>query len=105
DFTLTSRDVTFTNDVAAGSADFESSVAARQLPAGQVVWRSVLRREVAIKYGDVVKVIAGTPDWEVTMDGVSQVSGYIGDNVRVKIPRTQKIVSGILKEKGRVEVQ
>ncbi|HVK62481.1 MAG TPA: flagellar basal body P-ring formation chaperone FlgA [Bdellovibrionales bacterium] len=99
------RDITYSNDASADISDLSSSVAARQLAAGQVIWKSSLRREVAIKQGDVVKVVAGSSDWEVIMDGVAQGSGYIGENVRVKIPRTQKIVSGILKEKGRVEVQ
>jgi flagella basal body P-ring formation protein FlgA len=39
------------------------------------------------------------------IDGVAQNSAYIGDTVKVKIPRTQKMISGLLTEKGIVEVR
>jgi flagella basal body P-ring formation protein FlgA len=105
DFNMQMRDVTFSADVGASSADFDSSVVARQIGAGQIIWRNSLRRELAMKSGDVVKVTAGGESWQITIDGVAQSNGYIGDVVRVKIPRTQKLVSGVLREKGVVEVQ
>jgi len=64
-----------------------------------------LQREFAVKSGEIVKVTAGSSDWEVTIDGIAQASGYIGDTVNVKIPRTQKLVSGLLTAKGVVEVR
>jgi flagella basal body P-ring formation protein FlgA len=105
DFNIQMRDVTFSTDVGASAADFDSSVVARQVSAGQIIWRNSLRRELALKPGDAVKVTAGSDSWVITIDGVAQSNGYIGDLVRVKIPRTQKLVSGVLKEKGVVEVQ
>lgn len=105
DFTMQVRDVTFANDVPASEAELGSLVVARPVPAGQILWRSHVRRDVAIRNGDVVKVVAGGDAWSVTVDGVAQGSGYIGELIRVRIPRTQKIVSGLLKEKGLVEVR
>ncbi len=105
DFTLQMRDVTFENDTAASQAEIANSVAARTLGAGQVVWRNALKKEMAVKLGDAVKVMAGQDGWQVSIDGVAQGSGYIGDMIRVKIPRTQKVVSGLLTEKGQVEVR
>lgn len=99
------KDVTFATDVAVSEADLNAGVAARQIAAGQIVFRSSIRKELAIRSGDSVKVSAGSANWQITMDGVSQSSGYVGDIVRVKIPSTQKLVSGLLKEKGVVEVQ
>ena len=104
DFATQLKDVTFANDTAATAAELTTTVAARQLAAGQIVWRSALRREMAVKNGDIVKVMAGSDGWEVMIDGVAQGSGYIGDTVNVKIPRTQKLISGLLTEKGKVEV-
>lgn len=99
------KDVTFNNDAPILASELSSGVAARQIAAGQIVFRSSLRRELAIKQGDIVKVRTGNDEWEISLDGVSQSSGYVGDSVNVKIPKTQKVVAGILKEKGVVEVQ
>jgi flagella basal body P-ring formation protein FlgA len=109
DFTMQTKDITFSTDTAASEAELSSTVAARQISAGQIVWRSLLRREMAVKNGDIVKVIAGDASgnggWQVMIDGVAQGSGYIGDLINVKIPRTQKLLSGLLTEKGIVEVR
>ena len=105
DFTMQSKDITFASDVAAPQSEIAASVAARALAAGEIVWRSSLRREMAIRSGDAVKVMAGGEAWLVSIEGVAQSSGYIGDVVKVKIPRTQKTISGLLKEKGLVEVR
>jgi flagella basal body P-ring formation protein FlgA len=104
DFTMQAKDVTFSNDIAASEAELNASVASRQISAGQIVWRSALRREMAVKSGDVVRVMAGEDGWQVSIDGIAQTAGYIGDMIKVKIQRTQKLVSGILTEKGTVEV-
>jgi flagella basal body P-ring formation protein FlgA len=98
------KDVTFTNDAPVSLAELSSGVAARQISAGQIVFSSSLRRELAIKMGDFVKVETKTSEWEITLDGVSQTSGYVGDQIKVKIPSTSKIVAGTLREKGIVEV-
>jgi flagella basal body P-ring formation protein FlgA len=89
----------------AGLTDRQTSVAARELGAGQFIGRNELRRELAVKNGDIVKVVAGSAEWQITIDGVAQGSGYLGDTVNVKIPRTAKLVSGTLKERGLVEVR
>ncbi len=105
DFALQLKDVTFSNDIPASEGDMQTSVAAREIAAGQILWRSSLRRELAVKNGEAVKVIAGSGDWQVSIDGIAQTQAYIGDTVSVKIPRTSKLISGLLKEKGIVEVR
>lgn len=99
------KDVTFTNDAPISLSELSSGVAARQISIGQIVFRSSLRKELAIRSGDVVKVTTKNEQWEITLDGISQTSGYVGDLVKVKIPKTQKLISGLLREKGVVEVQ
>jgi flagella basal body P-ring formation protein FlgA len=105
DFTMQSRDVTFSSDTPASELEITASVTSRQIAAGQIVWRSGLRRELALKAGDGVKVVTGNEAWQISVEGIAQSSGYVGDTVRVKIPRTQKILSGLLRDKGVVEVQ
>jgi flagella basal body P-ring formation protein FlgA len=105
DFMVQKRDVTFVTDGVPTEAELNGSVAARAIGAEQVIGHTMLRREQAVKMGESVKVVTGTDGWQISIEGVSQQSAYIGDSVRVKIPRTQKILSGILREKGTVEVQ
>ena len=105
DYLMETKDVTFATDAAATIQDIEASVTSRQVAAGQIIWRGGLKREMAVKHGESVKVMAGGDTWQIVIDGIAQGSGYIGDTVKVKIPRTQKLVSGLLKEKGVVEVQ
>lgn len=105
DLIVLMKDVTYASDVAVTQTELAAGIAARQIAAGQIVFRSMIRRELAVKSGDTVKVSAGSADWQITLDGVSQSSGYVGDVIRVKIPSTQKLVSGLLKEKGVVEIQ
>lgn len=105
DLIVQMKDVTFATDVPVSEADLTAGVAARQIAAGQIVFRSSIRKELAVRNGDSVKVSAGSANWQITLEGISQTSGYVGDTVRVKIPSTQKLVSGLLKEKGVVEVQ
>ena len=99
------KDVTFINDAPISLAELSSGVAARQIAVGQIVFRSSLRKELAIRSGDTVKVTTSNDQWEISLDGISQTSGYVGDLIKVKIPKTQKLISGLLREKGVVEVQ
>jgi flagella basal body P-ring formation protein FlgA len=105
DFQMLERDVTFATDTPVSEGELMKSLSKSPIAAGQIVWRHQLQRELAAKYGDVVKVFAGSESWEISIDGVLQSGGYIGDLVKVKIPRTQKLISGVLTESGKVEVR
>jgi flagella basal body P-ring formation protein FlgA len=98
------KDVSFASDTPVALSELSSGVAARQIAAGQIVFRSSLRRELAVKTGDIVRIETKADDWQISLSGVSQSSGYVGDQVKVKIPSTSKVVAGVLKEKGLVEV-
>lgn len=98
------KDVTFASDVPVSTSELSSGVAARTLNAGEIVYHSSLRRDLAVKFGDIVKVETASADWSISLDGVAQSQGYIGDQIKVKIPSTSKVVAGVLREKGVVEV-
>lgn len=105
DFTMQVKDITYSSDVAASESEIQASIAARQFAAGQVIWRHLLRHEKALRRGEAVKVVAGRDGWQVSIDGTAESSAEIGDVVRVKIPRTKKIISGILRGNSVVEIQ
>ncbi len=99
------RDITFANDVSADANEIKESYANRMIGANQIVWRSSVRRETATRPGELVKVITGSDGWQISVDGVAQQAGYIGDTINVKIPRTMKIITGLIREHGVVEVR
>ncbi len=105
DYKIERRNITFGFDAPASTVDIENSVAARSLSIGEALWKSSLRREQLVRFGDPVRVQVGGDTWSVTSDGIAQGPAAIGEAVRVKVGKTQKLVSGILKEKGLVEIQ
>ncbi len=105
DFRAERRNITYILDAPALAQDFDGSVAARGLAMGEPIWKATLRREQQVRFGDPVRVQSGGETFSVTTDGVAQNPAAIGESVRVKIGKTQKLVSGILKEKGLVEIQ
>ncbi len=99
------KDVTYASDSFPSETELSGAVAARAIAAESFVGRAMLRREPALRAGDAVKIVAGGEGWQVSADGVAQSGGHVGDTVRVKIQRTQKTLSGLLREKGLIEVR
>jgi flagella basal body P-ring formation protein FlgA len=104
DIAFEMRDITYLSDTPANQEDLKSAYMARGIAADQIIARSFLRRESAMRFGENVKVVAGNQDWQVSVEGIAQQNAYIGDTVKVKISRSQKMVSGVLVSKGTVEV-
>ncbi len=105
DFAVQLRDITYLHDSIAEQSDLVGSVAARGISAEQVIGRSFLKKEAAFKFGDVVKVISGNESWQISIDGVAQQAASVGETARVKILRTQKLLSGVVVAKGVIEVR
>lgn len=105
DFAFERKDVTYLTDSFPAEVEIGGAIAARAIAAESFIGRSMLRREQALKSGETVKVVAGSEAWQVTVEGIAQSGGFVGDTVRVRIPRTQKVISGLLREKGLIEVR
>lgn len=98
------RDVTFSNDRPALASDLGHSVSSKGLNVGEVLFKNVLKQEVAVRFGDPVHVQVNTTDLSVATDGIAQGQGSIGDAVKVKVKTSGKLVSGQIKEKNLVEI-
>lgn len=105
DLQMVMRDVTYATDSGARREDIAHSVVSRGLATGDVLWKGLLRRELVLKFGDPVRVQVAGESWAISTDGIAQSPAALGDTVKVKVNRSQKLVSGILKEKGLVEIQ
>jgi flagella basal body P-ring formation protein FlgA len=66
---------------------------------------SDLKREPAAHRGQVVRALVGDQDFEISINASAEENGFIGDLIKVKNLETQKMMSGIVIDKGVVKVQ
>jgi flagella basal body P-ring formation protein FlgA len=98
------RDVTHISDGFVQNKDLLTSVASRTISSEQILTRSLIKKDWAVKSGDPIRLMSVGEGFAIGVDGISQSHGYIGDTVRVKIPRTQKQISAVVNAKGSAEV-
>lgn len=105
DLKMEEVDITFSKDGIPTLMEAEGQLAARYLPIHQPVYKSDLKRELAITRGQLIKAVSGNDTFEVSSQALSEEQGYIGDMIKIKNSETQKILSGQIIEKGVVRVQ
>jgi flagella basal body P-ring formation protein FlgA len=72
---------------------------------GRAVFPSDLKREPAAERGKAVKVIAGDELYEVSLSGVAEDTGHIGDLIKVRNIESKKVFTAVVVEKGVVKIQ
>lgn len=72
---------------------------------GQFISAHNIEREKALKRGDIISVEVGSGEWSVKIKAVAEEDGYIGDTVKVKNTDTNKYISGVVVEKGKVKIE
>ena len=105
DLRMSMTEVTFAKDGSLRMEDIQGQLAARSLPVGSTVWASDLKREPAAKKGQVVKALLGDDSFEISVNMMAEDSGFVGDIIKVKNLETQKVLSGLVTEKGVVKLQ
>lgn len=105
DVRMVMTDVTFSKDGVLRVEDIQGQLAARSLPIGSPIWTSDLKREPAAKRGQIVKAMLGDEDFEISVNMQAEDNGFVGDLIKVKNLETQKVLSGLVIEKGVVKLQ
>ncbi len=105
DVRMVMTDVTFSKDGVLRVEDIQGQLAARSLPVGSPIWTSDLKREPAAKRGQIVKAMLGDEDFEISVNMQAEDNGFVGDLIKVKNLETQKVLSGLVIEKGVVKLQ
>jgi len=98
-------DITFAKDSAVKIEDIQGQAAARSLSAGSPIFAADLRREPAAKRGQMVQALLGNNDFEISSNMQAEENGYIGDTIKVKNLESQKVLSGVVTDKGVVKLQ
>lgn len=105
DFHLSDVDLTFARDGVASEKDLVGQVAARPIMLNQPIFKGDLKKEVAIFRGQSIRTLMGDENFEISTQGVAEEQGSVGDLIRVKTVENQKILSGVILEKGLVRLQ
>ncbi len=105
DLTMSMTDVTFAKDGVLRMQDITGQLAARSLAVSSPIWARDLRREPAAKRGQIVKVTTGDENFEISINATAEENGFIGDLIKIKSSDNQKMLSGIVTEKGVVKLQ
>jgi flagella basal body P-ring formation protein FlgA len=105
DFELGEADVTFQREATPELSQLVGMIANRSLQARAAVVLGDFKKEPAAHRGQVLKAIAGTDSFEVSINVTAEENGAIGDLIKVQNPETKKMMSGLIVDKGVVKVQ
>lgn len=105
DIHMIATDVTYSKDGVLRAVDVQGQLAARSLPIGSPVWSSDLKREPAAMKGQIVKAVIGDESFEISANMQAEDNGFVGDLIKVKSLENQKVLSGLVVEKGVVKLQ
>lgn len=83
----------------------EGMQASRFLNAGQALTYADFKKETIVKRGQIVKVLAGTQTFEVSMSAQVEEAGSIGDVVKIKNLDSQKVFAAKVIDRGVVRIE
>ena len=105
DVEMLDTNITFLKEETPEISQVIGLVAGKTLMAKSPVMLSDLKREPAAKRGQMLKALAGTDDFEVSINVSAEENGFIGDVIKIKNPESQKTMSATVIEKGLVKLQ
>lgn len=105
DVSFEKQDITFSRDVIPSPEELYGSEIAGNLSSGQIIWKRSLKRKMALTRGTPVQVTVQNQGWKIHLTGIAQDNGFVGDTVKVLNPTTKRIIVGVIKEDGLVEVR
>ncbi len=105
DIEMKLQDITFSHDSPAMLESALDHRVRRALRAGDIIWTNTLEKKMAARRGQTVKMVIGSEEWLLSMPGVAQMDGQVGDVISVKNAKTNKIVSAKITSENEVRVQ
>ncbi len=105
DFNFQMREATYDRDGILRKEDLIGKEVGKALVAGERIRSHLLNSPILVKYGQTVKVQSGNSILKVFVDGVVQQDARKGQTVRIKIPRTKKVVSAEVLDRSTVRIR
>ena len=100
DFKESLRDVTFATDGIPSLKEIIGQKVRRAMNANDVIWAGFIEREKALNRGDLVKVVAQQPGWQVSLRAVAEQDGFVGDRVRLRNIKSKQLLTGLVIARG-----
>ncbi len=76
----------------------------KNIQVGQVIKRHMVRQPITVHRGETVKIIISSPGFSLEAAGVAQTEGAIGDTIKVKNMRSNRMVDAKVKGSGEVSI-
>ena len=105
DLKLEWADVSFNKDYFTEMKQLVGKKLARVISAQNALSSRDVQRNYDVRQGQTVKIKAGNEAYEISLEGIAQDSGVIGDSIRVRSQVNQKLLTGRIIEKGLVRVE
>lgn len=105
DYQFIKRDVTYSRQTVPTSKELIGAELNRTIVASDIIWKNDLRRELAVRAGQVTKVIIGSDDFQVAVLAEAKQSGYVGDMISLLNVSTKKVITGEIVSKGVVAIK
>ncbi|MCB0410985.1 MAG: flagellar basal body P-ring formation protein FlgA [Bdellovibrionales bacterium] len=102
DFNFTWKDVTFSYDTSPAKDELIGRRVNRSMQAGEILVSGRLEKEKALKRGERVRVFFEAEGWSVSLTGIAEEDGFVGDKVRVRNEKSKKQISGTVTKQGEV---
>lgn len=99
------RDMTFSREVPLAKEKLGNVQAKRNFRPGDLLTDATVLKLQIIKRGQPLKAQVKNGDLELTMDALAQENGGLNDNIRIKIPSTNKVTTGKVINDGLVELR
>ncbi len=85
--------------------EIQTSRMNKSLSVNQPILLSDLQKDFFVNRGQVVKIISGSDQFEVSSQATAEDAGYFGDLIKLKSLDQKRTLSGIVIEKGLVRIQ
>lgn len=97
--------VSYVKDGNPSTIELNGKILNRSIQIGQPIFFADLKKEMALRRGQPVRILITTDTLEVATQGIAEEAGAVGDTVKVKGVDSQKLFSGTIVENGTVRVQ
>jgi len=85
-------------------SDVVGLVTRNQIRSGIVINPGQIRAPYLVQRGQTIRIVAKTSTYEVAMQGKALSNGALGEVIRVKNTKSQRIVEGIVSAQGVIEI-
>ncbi len=106
DLRVVEKDVTYLLTAYAQSVDSIVRMVGRKVfQRGEVVDEAKLTKPIAVRYGQVVKLVLEEGSLKLSMTGQAKGAGAIGDRIPVFVPETRKRLFAVIVDKNTARIE